>query len=114
MPPFRSAEDLIKLQEAIANKTVATICSDHQPHNEDAKQAPFSNTQHGISSIEILLPLLMELVDLGLIDINTAISSVTSNPANILGIDTGIIKKVTQLIYVYSKSKIGLSKNLKY
>ena len=79
MPPFRSAEDLIKLQEAIANKTVATICSDHQPHNEDAKQAPFSNTQHGISSIEILLPLLMELVDLGLIDINTAISSVTSN-----------------------------------
>ena len=93
MPPFRSAEDLIKLQEAIANKTVATICSDHQPHNEDAKQAPFSNTQHGISSIEILLPLLMELVDLGLIDINTAISSVTSNPAKILGIDTGIIKK---------------------
>ena len=35
----------------------------------------------------------MELVDLKIIDINTAIAKVTTNPANILGIDAGVIKK---------------------
>ena len=35
----------------------------------------------------------MELVDLKIIDINTAIAKVTINPANTLGIEAGVIKK---------------------
>ena len=93
IPPFRANEDLVELQKAIKEKTITAICSDHQPHNEDAKQAPFANTQFGIASIEILLPLLMELVDLDILDLNTAIAKVTSNPADILGIDSGVIRK---------------------
>ena len=93
MPPFRSSEDLAAIKSAISEKTITAVCSDHQPHNEDAKQAPFSDSQFGIASIEILFPLIMELVDLNIMDLNTAISKVTSNPANILGIDAGIIKK---------------------
>ena len=81
------------IKSAISEKTITAVCSDHQPHNEDAKQAPFSDSQFGIASIEILFPLIMELVDLNIMDLNTAISKVTSNPANILGIDAGIIKK---------------------
>ncbi|MDC0481996.1 amidohydrolase family protein, partial [Gammaproteobacteria bacterium] len=93
MPPFRTNEDLISLQQAISKDTITAICSDHQPHNEDAKQAPFSDTQPGISSIEILIPLLMELVGLKLIDLNEAIAKVTSNPSKILGIEAGLIEK---------------------
>ena len=93
MPPFRTSEDLISLQKAICDGTVTAICSDHQPHNADAKQAPFSNTQPGISSIELLIPLLMDLVDSGLIDLNSAIAKVTTNPAAILGIKSGVIEK---------------------
>tara|TARA_B100000767_G_C19745247_1_gene528176 strand:- start:44 stop:1321 length:1278 start_codon:yes stop_codon:yes gene_type:complete len=93
IPPFRSNEDLIALQKAISKDTITAICSDHQPHNADAKQAPFSDTQPGISSIELLLPLLMELVNLKILDLNTAIAKVTSNPSKILGIEAGIIKK---------------------
>ena len=93
IPPFRTKDDLVAIQKAIQEETITAICSDHQPHNEDAKQAPFANTQHGIASIELLLPLLMELVDLGLLDLNTAVAKVTSSPANILGIDSGVIKK---------------------
>ena len=74
IPPFRSNEDLIALQKAISKDTITAICSDHQPHNADAKQAPFSDTQPGISSIELLLPLLMELVNLKILDLNTAIA----------------------------------------
>ena len=93
MPPFRTNKDLISLQQAISKDTITAICSDHQPHNEDAKQAPFSDTQPGISSIEILIPLLMELVGLKLIDLNEAIAKVTSNPSKILGIEAGLIEK---------------------
>ena len=93
IPPFRTKDDLVAIQKAIKEETIAAICSDHQPHNEDAKQAPFANTQHGIASIELLLPLLMELVDLGMLDLNTAVAKVTSNPASILGIDSGVISK---------------------
>jgi len=93
MPPFRANEDLVDLQKEVSSETITAICSDHQPHNEDARQAPFANTQPGISSIEILLPLLMELVDMDIMDLNTAIKKVTLNPSNILGIDSGIIDK---------------------
>ena len=93
MPPFREKDDLLALQKAIQDGTITAVCSDHQPHNKDAKQAPFANTQYGIASIEILLPLIMELVDLDILDLNTAIKNVTSNPANILDIDSGVIRK---------------------
>jgi dihydroorotase len=114
MPPFRSNEDLLALQKAINDKTITAICSDHQPHNEDAKQAPFSNTQPGISSIELLLPLLMELVDKNILDLETAVSKVTSNPASILGINSGVISKgsladlciLKNKEWKYEKSKI--------
>jgi len=93
IPPFREKDDLLALQKATQDGTITAICSDHQPHNEDAKQAPFANTQHGIASIEVFLPLIMELVDLDILDLNTAVEKVTSGPAKILGIDAGIIRK---------------------
>jgi dihydroorotase len=38
------------------------ISSHHQPHERDAKLAPFGATEPGISSVELLLPLAMTLV----------------------------------------------------
>ena len=93
MPPFRTNEDLISLRKAISTENISAICSDHQPHNADARQVPFSSTLPGISSIEVLLPLLMELVDDGIIDIHKAIEKVSSNPSKILNIENRILKK---------------------
>ena len=123
MPPFRSKEDLLSLQKGICDQTISVICSDHQPHNEDAKQAPFSNTQPGISSIELLIPLLMELVESGLIDLNSAIAKVTSNPAAILGIQGGVIEEdvaadlciLKNQEWVFNESNIiSLGKNIPF
>ena len=93
MPPFRTNEDLISLRKAISTENISAICSDHQPHNADARQVPFSSTLPGISSIEVLLPLLMELVDDGIIDIHKAIEKVSSIPSKILNIENRILKK---------------------
>jgi dihydroorotase len=89
LPPLRTQRDMEALRQAVADGTIDAICSDHQPHNPDAKQAPFASTEPGISSLETLLSLTLKLVHENLFDYNTAIKTLTSAPANILGINKG-------------------------
>jgi len=88
-PPLRTAEDRDALRAALARGDLAAICSDHQPHEEDAKLAPFPATAPGISALETLLPLVLRLVAEGVIDLATAIERVTVGPARILDLPYG-------------------------
>ncbi|MFB3091224.1 MAG: dihydroorotase, partial [Gammaproteobacteria bacterium] len=45
LPPLRSQRDKEGLRAGLANGTISAICSDHQPHDADAKSAPFSMTE---------------------------------------------------------------------
>jgi dihydroorotase len=74
---------------ALADGIIDAICSDHQPHDRDAKLAPFAATEPGISALETLLALTLRLVSEGLIDLPRAIAALTSEPARILDIDAG-------------------------
>ena len=89
IPPLRSDRDRDYLREAVALGHIQAICSDHQPHERDAKLAAFSEAEPGISGLETLLPLGLKLVDEGIIDINTLIASLSSEPAALLGIEAG-------------------------
>lgn len=89
MPPLRSERDKEGLCLAVAQGDIQAICSDHQPHERDAKLAAFSEAEIGISGLETLLPLALKLVHSGVIDLNTLIASLTAGPANLLGIDSG-------------------------
>jgi len=89
LPPLRSQRDMEALRHGVAEGTINSICSDHQPHEFDAKIAPFPATEPGISSIETLLPLTLKLVENGALPLNTAIASITCSPAEILGLDVG-------------------------
>lgn len=88
LPPLRSQRDMEALRHGIAEGTISSICSDHQPHEIDAKLAPFPATEPGISAVETLLPLTLKLVENGL-PLSTAIASITCNPAKILGLNAG-------------------------
>lgn len=88
-PPLRSQRDRDGLREAVASGVISAICSDHQPHDRDAKLAPFAATEPGISALETLLPLTLRLVDEGLMELNEALARLTSEPARILGSDRG-------------------------
>ena len=68
---------------------VTAVCSDHQPHEPDAKLAPFPSTAPGMAALETLLPLLLRLVAAGVLDLPTAIARLTSGPAAILGLPLG-------------------------
>lgn len=91
LPPFRSNEDRDFLRTGILNGTIDAICSDHQPHSLDAKLAAFPETKAGISSLETLLPLLLKLVDEGVIDLAKGLALLNANPAKILGLKTGLL-----------------------
>lgn len=88
-PPLRSRRDREGLRGAVANGVIGAICSDHQPHEPDAKLAPFSESEPGISGLETLLPLVLKLVHEKLLNLPEAIALVTQKPADILGLDSG-------------------------
>ncbi len=90
-PPLRSQRDMITLQEAVARGNISAICSDHQPHEADAKLNPFRESASGISALETLLPLTLRLADDKKLSLSDAIARVTCGPARILGINAGTL-----------------------
>ena len=91
IPPLRSQRDKDGLRMSLQQGNVDVLCSDHQPHSADAKLAPFSATEPGISGLETLLPLSLRLVKDKVLDLKTMIEKLTTEPAKILGIDAGTL-----------------------
>ncbi|MDT4825347.1 Dihydroorotase-like protein [compost metagenome] len=88
-PPLRSAADRAGLREALKAGVIGAIASHHQPHEPDAKNAPFGATEPGISSVELLLPLAMTLVQDGLLDLPTLLARLSHGPAQALRLPAG-------------------------
>ena len=91
IPPLRSQRDMEALQRAVADNTIDVICSDHQPHDIDAKQAPFASTEPGISTLETMLPLCLRLSQNTTLDLASVINKITRAPADALGIEAGTL-----------------------
>jgi len=86
IPPLRTLADRDTLRQKVAEGKIAAICSDHQPHEPDAKTNPFPATAPGISGLETLLPLTLRLVDEGVMSLFTAIERITWGAARSLGL----------------------------
>ncbi|HEX4895229.1 MAG TPA: dihydroorotase [Solimonas sp.] len=89
LPPLRSAEDRQALRAAVADGTIGAICSDHQPHEADAKINPFPQTEPGISALETLLPLSLRLVHEGLLSPLDLADRLSAGPARLAAIEAG-------------------------
>jgi dihydroorotase len=89
IPPLRSEQDKNALREGVRDGTIDCICSDHQPHDVDAKLKPFPSAEPGISTLDSFLPLLFKLVEEECLDLATAVQKVTSNPARIFSLPAG-------------------------
>lgn len=89
IPPLRTVEDRQQLRDALQQGTFTAICSDHQPHEADAKLGPFPATEPGISGLDSLLSLGLRLVDENALDLPDLIQRLTTGPADILGLPYG-------------------------
>jgi len=90
-PPARSRDDRARLRAGIRAGVLTSICSDHQPHDVDAKLNPFSETEPGISALDSLLALVLDLVDDDELTLPQAVSALSRGPAAVLGIDRGTL-----------------------
>ncbi|MCJ9429221.1 dihydroorotase [Kordiimonas marina] len=88
-PPFRAEEDRLALIAALADGTIDTVVSDHDPRSEDVKRLPFGQAAPGIVGFETLLALTLAPVHAGKIELMTALKALTSTPAQLLGLDSG-------------------------
>ncbi len=91
IPPLRSSYDKDALREAVADGTIDCICSDHQPHETDAKLRPFPSAEAGISGLDTLLPLALRLVEENLLNLPQVVACLSYNPAVIFGLAAGHI-----------------------
>jgi len=89
LPPLRSERDRDALRQGIRDGIITAICSDHTPHEEDAKAAPFASTLPGMSALETMMPLSLRLANDGVADLSTIISCLSAGPANILNLPYG-------------------------
>lgn len=89
-PPLRTQRDRDGLREALKAGVITVVCSDHQPHDTDAKLAPFPSSEPGISALETLLPLTLRLVDENVLSLSEAIACLTQQPASIVGVRSSL------------------------
>jgi len=91
MPPLREESDRLALVDGVADGTIDTLVSDHDPKSEDVKRLPFGQAAHGIVGFETLLALALAPVHAGKVEMMTVLEALTSTPASLLGLDTGTL-----------------------
>ncbi len=83
-PPLRDEQERMKLVRNL--NAIDVIVSDHAPHSEKEKE----NGANGFSGIETMLPLMLNLVNKGVLTLEQLIEKVCINPAKIFGINNEI------------------------
>ncbi len=91
-PPLRSEDDRKEIIRGLIDGTIDAITSDHTPQDQDAKRLPFNQAEFGGVGLETLLPLTLSLVKNNSIDLIKAISLISKNPSDILGLNLGKIE----------------------
>lgn len=88
-PPFRTSQDLMALRQALSQKKIQAISSQHITLPSETKFVPFQDSTPGIASWPLLLPLTLKLAQDEGLSLLDAMALVTTEPAKILGIDAG-------------------------
>ncbi len=87
-PPLRDEKERLLLIEDLKNGKIDTITSLHSPKSIIYKDVPFADAAYGIDSMENFLPLCYRsLVESGIISFSKLSEMISSNPADILGLD---------------------------
>lgn len=93
-PPLRTMADQDALIEGLMDGTIDVIASDHAPHTLVDKELEYKYAPFGLIGMETALPLILtRLYHKNILDISSIIEKMSSNPARILKLDSGIIEE---------------------
>jgi dihydroorotase len=85
-PPLREAEDRDALRQALADGTIDAIATDHAPHSSLEKDLEFKEAAPGIIGLELVVPLLLDLVRQQQLSLARFVDALTRAPARIAGL----------------------------
>ncbi|MCB2059336.1 MAG: dihydroorotase [Novosphingobium sp.] len=88
-PPLRAEADRQAVLAAIADGTIDVIASGHDPRGPEDKRLPFADAEPGMAGAETLLPLTLNLLRDGVIDMTRAFELLAARPARLLGVEAG-------------------------
>jgi dihydroorotase len=86
VPPLRSELNQRALLATTRNGNCDIIASDHAPHTIKEKTQRPGNSPAGIPGLETTLPLMLTLVNKGILNFSLLIQLLTENPARIFGL----------------------------
>jgi len=90
-PPLRSARDVADVRIGLQDGTIDAIATDHAPHSQEEKEREFDYAPFGIIGLETALPIVLRLVEEGVLTLRDVVLKMSVNPARILGINKGSI-----------------------
>jgi len=86
-PPLRGTRDRAALVEAVRDGTIAAIATDHAPHSPEEKDVPFEAAPFGVTGLETAFSALYtNLVEPGLLPLETVLERMSAGPAAIFGL----------------------------
>ena len=92
-PPLRTEDDRHALSEAVASGLIDIVYAQHRPRHADSKRLPYSEADFGCSSLETLLPIILELYLKEQCSLCDALRPVTSAPAKRFNLTGGFLQK---------------------
>jgi len=92
-PPLRSEIDRKAIVEGLSDGTIDVVASDHTPSDQDSKRLPFAQAEAGVVGLETLLTMTLEPFHNGRLGLLDSLAKVTINPARLLGLDAGQMKR---------------------
>ena len=91
-PPLREENDREAIYNALLENQIDIISSHHSPQDQDSKRLPFEQAEFGISGMETLLPISLDLHFNGNMKLIDLIDKLTNQPAELLNINAGKLK----------------------
>jgi dihydroorotase len=86
-PPLRGEDDRTALLDALRDGTIAAIATDHAPHSPEEKDVPFEAAPFGVTGLETAFAsLYTNLVEPGILPLETVLQRMSAGPAAIFGI----------------------------
>ena len=91
-PPLRDKKTQKALIKSLIDGTIDAVSSDHSPVENDLKKCAFQDSEPGIIGLQTVFPIINTVLKKHM-EINNIIKLISTNPRNILKIDSPVIKE---------------------
>jgi dihydroorotase len=92
-PPLRERGDRDALRQGLADGTIDCVATDHAPHSSLEKDCELEAAAPGMIGLELCLPVLLGLVDEGILSLARVVDALTRAPARIAGLEAPSLRE---------------------